>query len=136
MRRFLIVLAVVFAGSAVVFGAGAALFFYSLTRLDPYPTFMTFMTDYQLRGSHSYGDVERRFSDFVGKAFPIGSDAKDAIRQITRGGFRVITAGSESVELLWNRRAGPCNEQYLIVIGLNVDGTIADINGRLQPFCL
>ena len=47
MSRFLIVLAVVFAGSVIIYGAGLALFGYSLTRTDPYPTFMA---DYQLRG--------------------------------------------------------------------------------------
>jgi hypothetical protein len=133
MRRFLIVLGAMFAGSVVICGAGLALFGYALTRADPYPTFMT---DYQLKGSHSYQEAVRTFSEFVVKTFPIGSDAKDATVQITRGGFQVTTSSSDSVELLWRRHAGPCNELYSIVVNWNADGTIAKITGQLHPICL
>lgn len=54
---------------------------YALTRSDPYPTFMT---DYLLGGSRSYEEAKRPVSNFVVTTFPIGSDAKDAIAQITR----------------------------------------------------
>ena len=133
MRRFLIVLAVVFVGSVVLFGAWLAYFGYALTRSDPYPTFMT---DYQLGGSHTYEEAKRSFSDFVVRTFPTGSDAKDAIAQITKGGFKATRSGSESVELLWRRHNGPCSEQYSIVVSQNVDGTIDKIIGRLHPICL
>jgi hypothetical protein len=132
MRRFLIVLAGVFVGSVALFGAWLA-FLGSLTRADPYPTFMT---DYQLAGSHSYEEAKRSFSDFVIKTFPIGSDAKDAIAQITKGGFLVTRSGSETVELLWKRHNGPCSEWYSIVVGQKGDGKIAEVIGRLNPICL
>jgi hypothetical protein len=76
------------------------------------------------------------FSEFVVTTFPIGSDAKDAISQITKGGFEVTTSSSDSVELLWRRHAGPCNELYSIVVNQTADGTIAKITGRLHPTCL
>ena len=75
---------------------------YALTRSDPYPTFMT---DYLLGGSRSYEEAKRPVSNFVVTTFPIGSDAKDAIAQITKGGFEVTTSSSDSVELLWRRHA-------------------------------
>jgi hypothetical protein len=95
MRRFLIALA------AVILAFVAYMLFWE----DPFPIFMT---DYQLRRGHTYKEAERAFFDFVVKTFPIGSDAKAAIAQITRGGFRVIASGPESVELLWERKAGFC----------------------------
>jgi hypothetical protein len=136
MRRFLIV--VVLVGLAVVFacyGAWLALL-YGLTHADPYPTFMS---DYELKRSHSshlYEDAERAFSDFVAKTFPIGSDASDATSQITRGGFQITTSSPESVTLVWKRHAGPCSEWYSIVLSRGVDGRIAEIAGRLNPICL
>lgn len=134
MRRVLIVLGVLFATSVVIFGAGMAFFYYALTRLDPYPTWMA---NYLPQGTHSYEQVAGTFSEFVVKTFPIGSDAKNAIGQITESGFRVIKSSSESVELLWRRRAGPvCDELYLIVIKQTADGTITKITGHLQPICL
>jgi hypothetical protein len=98
MRRFLIVLAVVFVGSVVLFGAWRLAYFpYALMRADPYPTFMT---DYQLGGFHSYEEAKRSFSDFVVRTFPVGSDAKDAIAQITKSDFQVTASTSEAVELV------------------------------------
>lgn len=133
MRRILIVFGSILVSSVVLYGAGVALFAYALTRSDPYPTFMT---DYQPKSSRSYEEAARTFSEFVGKAFPIGSDAKNAIAQSTGGGFGVIKTGSDSVELLWRRHAGPCNEMYSIVVSQNADGTINKITGRLHPICL
>jgi len=94
------------------------------------------MTDYQLKGSGSYQEAARNFSQFVVKTFPIGSDAKDAIAQAARGGFQLTTSTSDSIELVWKRHAGPCGETYLIVIDQNADGTIAKTTGRLHPICL
>ena len=133
MRRFLIVSAIVLAGLAVIYGAGFALFLYAFTRSDPYPAFMA---DFQSRGTRTYDESKRRFSEFIVEAFPIGSGAKDAIGQITEGGFDVSTSSSDSVELSWRRHAGPCTEWYAIVVNRNADGTIAKIAGRLQPICL
>jgi len=133
MPRFLIVLAVVCISSVVLFSAWLAFFGYALTRSDPYPIFMT---DYQVGGSPSYEEAKRSFSDFVVKTFPIGSDAKYAIAEITKGGFKATRSGSESVEMLWRRHNGPCDELYSIVVSQNVDGTIAKIIGRLHPVCL
>jgi hypothetical protein len=133
MRRFLIVLGLIFAVPAVLCGAGLALTAYALARADPYPTFMA---DYQSKGSRSYREAAHAFSEFVVKTFPIGFDAKDAIAQIHKGGFHVTTSGLDSVELLWERHAGPCNEQYSIVVNRNADGRIAKITGQLHPICL
>jgi len=133
MRRILTGLGVLFAALVVIFGAGVAFFYYTITRLDPYPTFMA---NYLPPGTHSYEEEARTFSDFVVRIFPIGSDVKNAIAQITGGGFRITESSSESVELLWRRHAGPCDELYSIVIKQAADGTIARITGRLNPICL
>jgi hypothetical protein len=137
VRRILIAAGVIFAGLVAIYGTGVALFGFALnhafTRADPYPTFMT---EFLPEGSHSYEEAARKFSEFVVKAFPISSDAKDAISQITRGGFEVTTSSSDSVELFWKRQAGPCSEWYSIIVNQNADGTIAKITGRLQPICL
>jgi hypothetical protein len=135
MRRILIVLAAVFAGSVVIYGGyrtWSALLVYAFTRADPYPAFMT---DYQ-RDFRSYEEAIRTFSDFVAKTFPIGSDEEDAISQITKGGFQVRTSTSKSVELVWNRHNGPCGELYSIVVSGDADGRIAKIAGELRPICL
>src|SRR5262245_52024223 len=109
MKRLLIVLAVVFAGSIIVYG-GLALFAHAFThafmRADSYPTFMA---DYQANTPRSYEEAQRSFSNFVAKAFPIGSDESDAIAQITNGGFQITTSTSEKVELVWKRHSGPCS---------------------------
>ena len=133
VRRFLIVSGGMFAGLVVICAAGLALFGSGLTRADPYPFFMR---DYLPKGCHSYQEAALTFSEFVVRTFPIGSDAKDAISKITKGGFEVTTSSSDSVELLWKRQAGPCNERYLIVVNQTADGTIAKITGRLHPACL
>jgi hypothetical protein len=122
-----------FAGLVVICAAGLALFGYALTRADPYPAFMR---DYLPKGSHSYQEAALTFSEFVVRTFPIGSDAKDAISKITKGGFEVTTSNSDSVEFLWKRQAGPCNERYSIAVNQTADGTIAKITGRLHPACL
>ena len=125
MRAFLIALGVVVAGAV----AGLAFFYYAFMRAlsssDPLPVFMT---DYQSSNTS--------FSEFAAKAFPIGSDAKSAISQITGGGFKVTKSSSDSVELLWNRHAGPCREEYSIVVNQSTDGRIARINGRRGVVCL
>ena len=131
MKRILIVVALTLASAVVLCGAGSILFSYALTRSDPYPAFMR----EQPKSSRSYEEAARTFSELVAKSFPVGSDMKNAIAQITGGGFEVVESGSESVELLWKRHAGPCSEWYSIVVGQNADGTIAKINGRLHPVC-
>jgi hypothetical protein len=133
VKRILIVVALTLASAVVVCGAGVTLFSYALTRSDPYPTFMT---EQQPKGARSYEEAARTFSELVAKSFPVGSDAKNAIAQITGGGFGVTKSDTESVELLWKRHAGPCSEWYSIVVGQNADGTITKINGRLHPICL
>ena len=134
MRRFLIVSSMMFAVLVVIYGAMSSRIFYALTRApDPYPTFMA---DSQLRDTRSYQQAERVFSELVVRTFPIGANAKDAIVQITREGFRVTRSTSDSVELLWNRSAGPCSEQYLIMIDQNADGVIIKTTGSLHPICL
>lgn len=133
MRRFLIVSGVLFAGLVIILGVEVARFGYALTHADPYPAFMM---DYLPAGSHSYQEAARTFSEFVVKTFPAGSDANEAIAQITSGGFEVKTSSSDSIELLWRRHAGPCSELYSIVVSSTADGTIAKIAGRLQPICL
>jgi hypothetical protein len=131
-RALLIVLAVVLAGAIIVCG-GLALFAYALMQVDSYPTFMA---DYQAKTPRSYQQAERSFSDFVSTTFPIGSAERDAIAQITKGGFQITTSTSEKVELVWKRHAGPCSEQYSIVVGRDPDGRIAKIVGQLRPICL
>ena len=80
--------------------------------------------------------TDGRFTDFVARTFPIGSDTNAAIAQITKGGFEVTSSTPKSVTLLWKRHNGPCSEWYSIVVSGDADGKIAEIAGRLQPICL
>jgi hypothetical protein len=130
----LIILGILFGGSVVVIGAGTVLFAYQLTRVDAYPAFME---KDLAKGHSSYDETKRAFSQFVKSAFPVGSDANGAIAQITGGGFRVEKSDRpNSVALLWNRHAGPCNERYAITIEQTTDGKVADVAGQLYPVCL
>src|ERR1700722_10036113 len=113
MRRVVIVLAVLFFGSLIVYSASWLLFAYAFTRSDPYPAFMA---DLKPKGPRTYDAAIRRFSDFVAETFPIGADMSDAVAQITKGGFQVTSSTSTSVKLVWNRRNGPCSEEYSIVV--------------------
>ena len=133
MRRVLIVLGVVLAGSVLVYGGTNLALVYGLTQADPYPAFMT---DYQPNGARSYDEAERAFSDFVAKTFPIGSDKNKAIAQIRNGGFLVAGSTSETVEFIWKRHNGPCSEQYSIALSGDADGRIARVVGQLRPICL
>jgi hypothetical protein len=133
VRRFLVVSGVIFAGLVLILGAGVARFGHALTHADAYPAFMM---NYLPAGSHSYQEAARTFSEFIVKNFPPGSDAKDAIAQITSDRFEVTMSHSDSVELLWRRHAGPCSELYSIVVNPTAAGTIAKIDGRLHPVCL
>ena len=136
MRRFLIVLGILLMSAAAIYG-GLALVSHSFARwlssADPIPGFMA---DYETKSTGSDERAIRTFPEFLAQAFPTGTDAKDAIAQITRGGFAVTTSSSDSVELLWRRHAGPCSEVYSITIGQSADGRIAKITGRLHPVCL
>jgi hypothetical protein len=124
MRIFLIASGVVLAGMI----AGVALLRYAprrpAPRAEPYPTFMA-----------DYPSSNGSFAEFVAKAFPVGSDAKTAISQITTSSFKVTKASSDSVELLWNRYSGPCRQQFSIVVNQNADGAIAKIDGESQRIC-
>jgi hypothetical protein len=125
MRLFLIALGVVFAG-LVAFRE--PLFNYVWMRTVPYDPYPAFMADYlSWKGS---------FSEFAVKAFPIGSDAKRAISQITAGGFKITKSSSDSVELRWRHNAIPCSEDYSIVVNQDADGTITKIDGRREIVCL
>ena len=129
MKRLLSVLALVLYGTPVVY-SGWALFELAHMRADPYPTFMA---DYSLGGYSE--EAKRSFSDFVVRTFPVGSDAKDAIAQITKSDFQVTASTSEAVELRWNRHNGPCGEVYSIVINRDANGAIARAVGKLRPIC-
>jgi hypothetical protein len=140
MKRFLIETSRIFPILVVicgVIGLSQLYFYYALshglTRADPYPAFMT---ELQPKGTRSYQQAEQMFSEFVVRTFPIGSNAKEAIVEITREGFRVMRSTPDSVELRWNRAAGPCSEQYFIMINQNADGVILKKTGNLHPVCL
>jgi hypothetical protein len=126
IKRLLIVLAILVACWVAVYRTG-------VLSADPYPAFMA---DYEGGRPRSYEEAKRAFSDFVVKAFPVGSDGGDAIAQITGGGFKVTKSTPESSELGWERHAGPCGELYSIVVRTDADRRIASISGRLQPICL
>ena len=132
MRRILIILAAIVAGSVIIYGARALLVGHALTRSDPYPAFMA---DYKMKGPHSYEQAKRAFSDFIADRFPIGSDAKGAIVEMTGGGFQTTDTSESSVELVWKRQAGPCSELYSVLVAADVDGRIARIAGHLRPVC-
>jgi hypothetical protein len=100
--------------------------------VDPYPAFMA---NYKIKGSHSYEQAKRSFSNILAGRFPIGSDGKDAIAEMTNGGFQVKSTSGSSVELVWTRHAGPCSELYSVSVGTDADGRIARIAGHLRPIC-
>jgi hypothetical protein len=133
MTRFLLVSGIALLGLVLIWGCGTLLLVHGLTRADPYPAFMR---DYEQGSRSTYQEAERTFSEFVVKTFPTGSNAKDAIAQASGGGFRPTTSTSHSVELVWMRRAGPCHEDYYLIIDQTADGTIANITGRLHAICL
>ena len=114
----------------IVYVIGMVIMVHGLTTLDPFPPFMT---DYQPNG---YLQAEPRFNEFVGKTFPIGSDAQDAIAKIAREGFAVAELAPDTWQLDWNRHAGPCSEHYLIIILQRDNRMIAEITGRLGLSCL
>jgi hypothetical protein len=136
LRRIFIVFGALLAVSVVLY-AGAAALTYSLTRaltrLDDYPTFMAELK----RHDHprTYDQAELAFSEFVTRSFPIGSSADEAIAKISGGGFSA-TSHSDPVVLVWKRAAGPCSEQYSIVVLKDAAGRIANISGTLYPACL
>jgi hypothetical protein len=133
MSRFLVAYGLVLAILGVIYGVAAARFIDALTRADPYPVFMA---DYRLNVPDTYQKAKDNFDRFVRKTFPIGSNAKDAITQIIRDGFQVATPAADTVRLVWNRSAGPCREEFSILIRQSDAGMIADITGRLNPICL
>jgi hypothetical protein len=141
MTRFLVVLGIVLLVAAAIYRGAVFLFSHALTP-DPYPEFMSdylqMRRDYvQMRRSPPTNqEDERTFSEFVAKTFPIGSNAKDAIAQAGRGGFRQITSTSHSVQLLWTRRAVICHEDYSIIIDQSADGMVAKATGRRHVICL
>jgi hypothetical protein len=94
------------------------------------------MADYQQKASDTYPQAKRAFSEFVGDTFPIGSNARQAVALITGQGFHVVSSTPVSFQLLWTRHAGPCGEQYSIVIRQSEDGSIVEATGRLNPVCL
>jgi|SRR5215467_9103800 len=136
MTRFLLVsgIVLVLVGLlAAIFGGATFLLNRYEFGADPYPPFMR---DYEHSSHSTYQEAERIFSEFVVKTFPIGSNAVDAIAQASGGGFRRIASASDALTLLWKRRAGPCYEDYYIIIDQNAHGTIARATGRLHPVCL
>jgi hypothetical protein len=126
MRLFLIALGVVFAG-LVAFREPLFnyVWMWGVPPSAPYPAFMT-----------DYLSWKGSFSEFAVKAFPIGSDAKRAISQITAGGFKITKSSSDSVELRWRHNASSCSEDYSIVVNQDADGTITKIDGRREIVCL
>jgi hypothetical protein len=131
--RFLIALCTVLTMVGVIFVAAGALFLHGLMRADPYPSFMA---DYQLKAPGIYVQAERAFSEFVGDNFQIGSDAEQAVTLITSQGFQVVSSTPLGFQLLWTRRAGPCDERYSILIRQSEIGSIVEATGLLQPVCL
>jgi hypothetical protein len=133
MKRLLLLLGIAVAVSGLVFAARVALPIYMFTRQDPYPAFMA---DYAAQAPASYRVAEQAFGEFVARTFPAGSDATDAVRRITGGGFRVANSTPTRVELFWNRSSGPCADTYSIVISRNANDEIDAIKGYLNPVCL
>jgi hypothetical protein len=134
LKRILIIAGAVFGTVVVAIAAGTTLFTYGLTRADPYPTFMRELAP---RGPRSYEEAKQEFSQFVVRAFPVGSDAEYATKLIASGGFEVQgPPGLNSVHMLWSRHSGPCNERYSIIIDRTMEGKIAKATGQLNPACL
>jgi hypothetical protein len=125
IKRLLIVLAILIACGVAVSRTG-------VLSADPYPAFMA---DYEGSRPRSYEEAQRAFSDFVVRAFPVGSDGGDAISQINGGGFKAGKSTPESSEFGWERHAGPCSELYSIIMRTDADRRISSISGQLQSFC-
>jgi hypothetical protein len=125
------------AGSFILYDGAAILSYaaisFGMNRPDPYPAFMA---DYASGPHRTYEEAERAFPEFVEKSFPVGSVAKDAVDRATVGGFKATQYSTEATELIWNRRAGPCNEIYSIAIRQDTDRKISKVTGHLRPACL
>jgi hypothetical protein len=132
-RRFLIGVCIVLTAIGLICLAAGAVFLHGLMRADPYPSFMS---DYQLKAPRTYVQAERAFTEFVGDNFPMGSDAKQAVALITSQGFHVVSSTPVGFQLIWTRRAGPCDERYSILIRQSEIGSIVEATGRLNPVCL
>ncbi len=133
VRRGLIVLAVVFLAPVIIYVASIVLFAIAMGSADPFPAFMA---DYQAMRNGTDQAAERAFPVFIARTFPIGSDKNDAIARMRKGGFKITKSTPEAVGLLWGRHAGPCSEQYSVVINSDANGKIAGIAGRLSTTCL
>jgi hypothetical protein len=134
VRRGLIVLAVlVVAVPSILYVAPGLVLACAIRGADPFPAFMA---DYHPKGSWTYAEAERAFPDFHCQ------DVSSRLRQKRcdcaghQRGFEITGSNSEAVKLRWNRHAGPCSEQYSIVIDGDADGRIAGIVGELHPICL
>jgi hypothetical protein len=130
-KRILFGLAIVLAGCAIYIVGSAALF--RSSRLDAYPPFMAGI---QPTPPYVYEDVRKAFSRFVAERFPVGSDARGAVAQITGNGFSLVRSKPMETYLLWKRSAFPCTEEYRIIVQANEDGSILKIDGKLIPICL
>ena len=134
LKRNLMIFGMVFGSIALAVAVGAGLVSYALVRVEPYPAFMK---DLASNCTRTYEETKQAFSRLIVQTFPIGSDAKDATKQVAAGGFQVQRgSGPNSVHMRWSRKAGPCNERYSIVVDQTVDGKIAKATGELYPTCL
>ena len=139
MLRHLLIGLGIFLGISVVLCIGytgfIALMIHSFTGADPYPAFMAEAYEQNGRPT-SYDQAKRIFSELITRTFPTGSAAERTISEISSEGFKVTASGPESVELLWNRHAGPCRERYYVIIQKDAGGKIARISGQMSPICL
>jgi hypothetical protein len=133
LSRFVVASGLVLAILGVIHGVTVARLIYGLKRTDPHPAFMA---DYRLNVPGTYQKAKDDFDGFVRKTFPVGSNAKDAIAQLIHEGFQLATPTADTLRLVWNRMAGPCREEFSILIRQSDASIIAEITGRLHPVCL
>jgi hypothetical protein len=132
LKRFLVGVSIALTIAGVFYVAAVAILVRQLTIMDPLPSFMA---SYQLKRTGTYAEAERAFPEFVSETFPVGSNAKQAVALVTSQGFDVVSSPDSSL-LRWTRRAGPCAEQYSIMIRQSSDGSIVEAAGQMHPACL
>ncbi|SNT62082.1 hypothetical protein SAMN05216374_6043 [Tardiphaga sp. OK246] len=141
MRKLILIAVGVFLVlPAALFAGSMALFLHSLSRVDDYPAFLSTLRH---NGPTTYSKAQQDFADLISRSFPPGSSADQTISTISNGGFEIAVVRPDSMGfqpnttgLIWNRRAGPCTEQYSIKVSEDGAGRVKDVSGQMRPICL
>jgi hypothetical protein len=122
--------------AALAVGGLSAWLWYA-SRSDPYPAFMANFDSDVPGPPYTYADAQEAFTRFISKKFPIGSNAKRVIEEVTRESFQLLPTTRQEMVLGWKRHAGlVCAEYFSITVKSDDDVLITSIRGELRPACL